>query len=121
MPTTTNYLALAAAGHSGQVMLREVFPRGRLGPERVLDVYTGQSPGMGVDPEAVGLLVTEVVGGPVTAALVQSIGTPEGPLLSVRPVAPAAATARPKPRAVQDAGLGLPTEETSKRAQSSRP
>jgi hypothetical protein len=120
VPTTTNYLALAAAGHSGQVLLREVFPRGRLGPERVLDVYAGQSPGMGVDPEAVGLLVTEVVGGPITAALVQSIGTPDGALISVRPVAPAAATARPKPRAVQDTGLGLPSKETP-RAQSSRP
>ena len=76
---------------------------------------------MGVDPEAVGLLVTDVVGGPITAALVQSIGTPDGPLLSVRPVAPAAATARPQARAPSRTRAGPAGRGTSKRAQSSRP
>jgi hypothetical protein len=118
VPTTTNYLSLAAAGHSGQVRVREVFPRGRLGRARVLDVYAGQSPGMGVSLDAVGLLVEEITGGPVNAALVQVIGTQEGPLISVRPVSPAAATSRPRPRAVQDTGLGLPRDGE---AQSSRP
>jgi hypothetical protein len=124
VPGTTGYLSLVAAGHSGQVTVREVFPRGRLGDRRVLDVYTGQSPGMGVEADAVGLLVEDVVDGPITAALVQTVGTDDGTLISVRPVAPAAATARPKPRAVQDPGLGLPRRaDDGERApgQSSRP
>jgi hypothetical protein len=125
VPGTTGYLSLVAAGHSGQVAVREVFPRGRLGPEKVLDVYAGQSPGMGIEADAVGLLVTGVVNGPITAAVVQTVGTRDGTLISVRPVAPAAAAARPEPRAVQDPALGLPVHTgqpaVRRKRQSSRP
>ena len=107
VPGTRTYLALAAAGRSGRVGLRQVYPGGRLGAAQVLDVPTGQALTVVADPDVVGLLVERVTGGRIDAALVQTVEAPDGVLISVRPMSAPAVTSRPRPRAVRDDGLGL--------------
>jgi hypothetical protein len=120
VPGTKTYLALVAPGRSGQVRVREVFPRGWLGEVQVLGVRGGRSLVLAAHPDAVGLLVLEVGGGPVDAALVQAVERADGVLLSVRPVLAPAATSRPRARAIRDDTLGLPAKGRQA-AQSSRP
>jgi len=119
VPGTNTYLALAAAGRAGRVGLRQVYPGGRLGAVQELDVPTGQALTTVAERDVVGLLVEQVTGGRIDAALVQTVEAPDGVLISVRPMSAPAVTSRPRPRAVRDDGLGLRPQGRS--AQSSRP
>jgi len=120
VPGTTSHLSLVAAGRSGQVRVRQVYPGGRLGAVQALDVLAGRAVTTVADADVVGLLVEQVTGGRVDAALVQTVEAADGVLLSVRPMSAPAVTSRPRPRAVRDDGLGL-RPRVGRGAQSSRP
>jgi hypothetical protein len=108
VPGTLAYLNLVAPREDAEVTVREIMPGGYPGRRRVLNVPGHSAPGIGLHPHAVGMLVEEVTGGPVSAALVQTVEDSRGPLISVRPVVPGHVASGPEPVAVRDDRLLTP-------------